>query len=341
MGRTSGGNTRHERRDPTNGSEENAAFYYSPYRRTQEQIDRDVSQGRVYPLADVLFKFLFGRPERSELFLDLLNALMFPNGEQAFTRIAFIDREISPVRVSGKGSRLDIVARLDGELVNLEVQIRHEPGYLKRSLYYWSLLYSNSLDRRGKYLDTVRTISLNLLDFVLFPEERECRNSYSIRNDVSGRLLCDDLRIVYFELPKDRKERKAGRRPRNRLERWLCYLDGMRGDEMDRIAAVEPGIGVALDLEQEFFQSRDQRLAYIVNMMEFWDEEEISGRREEAALAKGRAEGEAKGRAEGRAAGLEETAAAMLREKIDILLVSRVTGLSLDRLEALQTRAES
>ena len=110
---------------------------------------------------------------------------------------------------------------------------------------------------------------------------------------------------------------------------------------MERIAALEPGIGTALDLEREFFQNRDQRLAYIVDMMEFWDEEDISGRREEAALARGRVEGEAKGRAEGRAEGMEETAAAMLREKIDILLVSRVTGLSLDRLEALRTRAES
>ena len=122
---------------------------------------------------------------------------------------------------------------------------------------------------------------------------------------------------------------------------------------MERIAELEPGIGTALDLEREFFQDRDQRLAYIVDMMEFWDEEEISGRREEAALAKGRAEGraegeakgraegEAKGRAEGRAAGMEETAAAMLREKIDILLVSKVTGLSLDRLKALQTQEDS
>ena len=331
--------------------EENAALYYSPYRRTRDQIDQDVSRGRVYPLADVLFKFLFGRPERSELFLDLLNALMFPNGERAFTRIVFIDREFSPARVSGRGSRLDIAARLDGELVNLEVQVRHEPGYRKRSLYYWSLLYSNSLDRRGKYVDTVRTISLNLLDFVLFPEEPECRNSYSIRNDASGRPLCDDLQIVYFELPKDRQERKSGRRPRNRLERWLCYLDGMRGDEMDRIAVLEPGIGAALDLEQEFFQSRDQRLAYIVDMMEFWDEEEISGRREEAALAKGRAEGEAKGRAEGRAEGMAqgmvqgeaqgearakaEMARSLLRMGLEVEKVSEVTGLSPEAIAAL------
>ena len=63
---------------------------------------------------------------------------------------------------------------------------------------------------------------------------------------------------------------------------------------MERIAELEPGIGTALDLEREFFQSRDQRLAYIADMMEFWDvefwdEKSISGRREEAALARGRA----------------------------------------------------
>ena len=334
--RTSGKNATHERQGPMNRTEENAAFFYSPYHRTREQINRDVSQGRVYPLADVLFKFLFGRPERASLFLDLLNALMFPDGERAFTQLSFIDRELSPVRTSGKGSRLDIAARLDGELVNLEVQIRHEPGYLKRTLYYWSLLYSTSLDRRGKYIDTVRTISLNLLGFELFPEERECRNSYSIRNDASGRPLCDDLQIVYFELPKDRKERKAGRRPRNRLERWLCYLDGMRGDEMDRIAAMEPGIGAALDLEREFFQSRDQRLAYIVNLMEFWDEEEISGQREKAALAKGRVEGEAKGRAEGEAKGRADTARNLLRMGLELSQISEATGLSLDEIEALR-----
>ena len=82
---------------------------------------------------------------------------------------------------------------------------------------------------------------------------------------------------------------------------------------MERIAELEPGIGTALDLEREFFQSRDQRLAYIADMMEFWDvefwdEEEISGRREEAALAKG----EAKGRAEGEAKNRAETARRML-----------------------------
>ena len=101
---------------------------------------------------------------------------------------------------------------------------------------------------------------------------------------------------------------------------------------MDRIAAMEPGIGTALDLEREFFQSRDQRLAYIVDMMEFWDEEEISGRREEAALAKG----EAKGRAEGEAKNRAETARRMLDMNFTSEQIAQATGLSLDDIKALR-----
>ena len=73
--RMSGKSAARERRDPMNETEENAVLFYPPCRRSRDQIDWDVSQGRVYPLADVLFKFLFGRPERLELFLDLLNTL--------------------------------------------------------------------------------------------------------------------------------------------------------------------------------------------------------------------------------------------------------------------------
>ena len=97
---------------------------------------------------------------------------------------------------------------------------------------------------------------------------------------------------------------------------------------MDRIAAMEPGIGTALDLEREFFQSRDQRLAYIVDMMEFWDEEDISGRREEAALAKGKAEGRAEGRA--------DTAQNLLRMGFGLSQITEATGLSPDEIESLR-----
>ena len=77
-------------------------------------------------------------------------------------------------------------------------------------------------------------------------------------------------------------------------------------------------------------------LAYIADMMEFWDvefwdEKSISGRREEAALARG-PEGEAKGEAKNRA----ETARRMLDMNFTSEQIAQATGLSPDEIEALR-----
>ena len=96
-----------------------------------------------------------------------------------------------------------------------------------------------------------------------------------------------------------------------------------------------------LPLESLFMRDPDLLRDYLKDLRDRLDYENSFKWARTDGFEQGRAEGEAKGRAEGRAAGMEETAAAMLRENIDILLVSKVTGLSLDRLEALQTRAES
>lgn len=75
---------------------------------SENEILEDIEQGRVYRLADCYVKFLLGKPERAPLFIDLLNAIIYPDGERLFTAIEYIDREISPVRIDGKGSRLDL-----------------------------------------------------------------------------------------------------------------------------------------------------------------------------------------------------------------------------------------
>lgn len=93
---------------------------------------------------------------------------------------------------------------------------------------------------------------------------------------------------------------------------------------MGRIAEEEPRIGEALLLEREFFQDRDQRLAYIVDLMNRWDEDRYRERLEAAALAKGWAEGRA------------DTARRMLAHGLSSEQIAEYTGLSLDEIEALR-----
>ena len=106
---------------------------------------------------------------------------------------------------------------------------------------------------------------------------------------------------------------------------------------MQELAQADSRVERMMQLESLFTRDPDLLRDYLKDLRDRLDYENSFKWARTDGFEQGRAEGEAKGRAEG----MEETAAAMLREKIDILLVSKVTGLSLDRLKALQTRLES
>ena len=110
---------------------------------------------------------------------------------------------------------------------------------------------------------------------------------------------------------------------------------------MQELAQVDSRVERMMQLESLFTRDPDLLRDYLKDLRDRLDYENSFKWARSDGLKQGRAEGRAEGEAKGRAEGMEETAAAMLREKIDILLVSKVTGLSLDRLKALQTRAES
>ena len=289
--------------------------------RTEEELHADIERGRIFRLADCYVKFLLGKPERAPLFLDLLNAVIYPGGERAFSSVKYIDREISPVRAEGKGSRLDLLCTLDdSELVNVEFQIKLEPDYVKRSLYYWSLLHGGQLDKGMFYWDVNRTISVNIVGFDIFKDERDFRNSFSIRNDESGKMLCDDLSIIYVELKKYLLAMKSGHRPANKLEKWLCYFAGLEGDEMTKVAESEPMIEQAVDMERMFLMDKEQRLAYIMNLKTMMDEANHDAGIERAAREEERL----------------SIARHLLGIGLDAEKISLATGLTVSEIERLQ-----
>ena len=304
--------------------------------RTEEQLFADIERGHVFRLADCYVKFLFGKQERAPLFLDLLNAVIYPGGERAFTTIQYVDREISPVRIDGKGSRLDLLCSLDdGEQVNVEFQVRVEPDYVKRSLYYWALLHGGQLEKGMLYWSVNRTISVNILGFDIFEDEHDFRNSYSIRNDRNGNPLCDDLSIIYIELKKYLLAMKSGRKPVNKLEKWLCYFAGLEGDEMTRVAESEPMIEQAVGMEKMFLMNYEQRLAYIMNLKTMMDEANHDASIERAAKEEGLKEGREEGLEQGRGEERLKMLHNLLDMGLDVEKISAVTGFSADEITNL------
>ena len=264
------------------------------------------------PMNDYLFKFVFGREERKRITLSFLNAVLGREGEDELTDIAFADREFDPRFSEEKLSRLDIYGVVsDGSKINIEVQLVNYQNMEKRTLYYWSQMYQ-SLRKGEDYETLTRSITINLLNFRLLPQEN-AHNMYGLYDIASGHRLTEDLEIHFLEIPKFHvksvKEMK-------RLEKWLAYFSNKLDErETEELAMSEAAISEAIRAEQVFMQSDVERWQYEQREKALRDY--ISGMR--AARRIGLAEGRDLGLAEGRAEGTQQAMLQSLRHLMEEL----------------------
>ena len=212
---------------------------------------------------DALFKAIFAM--HPDIALSFINAVLEHQKTSTFSELALIDSELDPVEESGKESRLDLVGKdtITGEKANLEVQVIKQEWYGKRALYYWARLY-NDLKRGDSYSALARTVTINLLDFVLFDDEDDAsrwHSCFGIYNKETGKQLTTDLEMHFIELPKWHIRKEATQM--DSLERWISYFDKKTTmEEMEAIAMQEPMIQEALRAEHVFTQDEINRRAY-------------------------------------------------------------------------------
>lgn len=211
------------------------------------------------PLNDYLFKFVFGREERKRITLSFLNAVLEREETDELTDISFIDREFDPQFEEDKRSQLDIYGiTSDGSQINIEVQLLNRHNMQKRTLYYWARMYQ-TLHKGEEYQDLRRSVTINLLNFHLLPQENP-HTMYGLYDIQSAHRLTDDLEIHFLEIPKFKiKSVKEMRR----LEKWLAYFSNKLDErETEELAMSEAAISEAIQAEQIFMQSDVERWQY-------------------------------------------------------------------------------
>lgn len=212
---------------------------------------------------DILFKAVFA--QHPDIALSFINAVLSRQGTPMLRDIAFIDRELDPVEETGKSSRLDLVGKdaATGTKANLEIQVIKQEWFGQRALYYWARLY-NDLKRGDSYHSLTRTVTINILDFILFDSEVESPNWHScfgIYDKTTGKQLTTDFEMHFIELPKWKIEKDI--REMDSLERWTSYFDRKTTTkELEAIAMQEPMIQEALGAECIFTQDEINRRAY-------------------------------------------------------------------------------
>ena len=170
---------------------------------------------------DFIFKLIFGNEENTDILLSLLNSILKFEARNKLDKIEVLNPFIRRELLEDKTSILDIKAKTSaGELINIEIQLFNKYNMDKRSLYYWSKLYSGQLSVGQDYKELKKTITINIINFN-YIEDENFHTVFHIREDSSSKILNDNLEIHFVELLKVPKAKKDEKDP---FQMWLQFL---------------------------------------------------------------------------------------------------------------------
>lgn len=294
---------------------------------------------------DVAFHFVFGRKERQYNLINLLNAVLSKPQSSQITDLILEETQFEPEIIGLKSCRLDLRAQTNqGEQIAVEVQIHNEGNILKRSLFYWSKLYSSQLKAGEDYRELNKAIAINILDFSFLEGSKV--HTVSGLMDLDTQVLITQLLEVHFlEIPK----LKLTKPDLNcALTRWLVFLSGtMRAEQKEEILMRDEDIRIASEDLARLKLDPNARRMYELRekaLMDWRNAEayirETSGEEGRKAgfkvgFAEGRKEGRQEGRQEGELAAKRKIATELVALGMSVEEICRITGLSRSELEEL------
>jgi len=244
---------------------------------------------KVNPKIDLVFKKIFGTDENKDLLKSLINSVLPEN--QKITTLTIINPYNEIDFVGDRLSIVDIKATDEKEQwYNIEIQMREQGFFGRRSLYYWSELYSGQLFETDNFEKLHKTIMINLLDFVYFKDDRYVRRCCIKDFDTNVIYPQLDYEDIYFvELKKFDNELIH---IKNTLDRWITFLNKASELDKDKLPQElnEPEIRKAVDTVERMSLTKRERDYYEGRKKIIRDDEGVIKFREEKAEEKGKNE---------------------------------------------------
>ncbi|MBG9580981.1 ATPase [Bacillus thuringiensis] len=291
---------------------------------------------------DFAFKQLFGTAGSEEILITFLNAMLKDSLESPIQSLQFEDPHLHREHEEDKLSILDVSATLDtGTKINIEIQLNNTHDMIKRSLYYWGKLYTSQLQKGMPYSSLHKTITINLLNFIMFSEYEEFHTTGKLWNMQQQNLLSDDIEIHVVEIPKlmaQWREEKVN--PwKDSFVRWLLLLPANEDEHLthtlEEIAMnQDPILQKAIDKWGHMSQDPSFRKEYEAREKALMDEAAGIAH----ALNKGREQGIQEGLQKGKLAERIQLVRGMHKNGMEIEDIVKFTGLRIEEIrEILQS----
>jgi predicted transposase/invertase (TIGR01784 family) len=231
---------------------------------------------RLNPLNDFLFEKLLGEKGDEPQLLEFLKPIL-ARTHRELKEIQIIENKTFPPEIiGGKKGILDVRALLsDRTRCNIEIQRKNRFNMDKRSLFYWSLEYGQSLNAGEDYAQMPDVICINILDYIHSPL-KYFHSSYHLYEDECREYCLTRVEELHFiEMPKYRQVTEKDIRG-NALHRWLSYIDIETPLEVVKeIVAMDSAIARTQELMKMVRRDKDLLHQYQMYELARSDEENI------------------------------------------------------------------
>ena len=274
---------------------------------------------------DIVFKAFFSR--NVHYLKSFLSAIL---GKQIKIKKVIHDARLEQLTKEMKYGILDLEVELeDGEIVNVEMQLRDNKNIEKRTTFYASKKIVEQLEPNGNYEELKRVIVIAILDYNLTDLEEYITETVRVVSNHKEYELNNVVKYYYIELEKFRKQNPDMQDERNQ---WLAFIDMERGDLLEMAKKENKEIKNAVkDYEVLTGDEEIKRLAEVRLMSELEEQSALA-----TARAKGTEEGLKQGKEEGLKQGKEEIAKKLLEMNLPLKQIIEVTGLSKEELERIK-----
>ncbi|MDA1780281.1 Rpn family recombination-promoting nuclease/putative transposase [Bacillus cereus group sp. BY9-3LC] len=302
---------------------------------------------------DFAFKQLFGTNDSEDILIAFLNAMLQKSLESPIASLQLEDPHLHREHANDKLSILDISATLDtGTKVNVEIQLNNNHDMMKCSLYYWGKLYTSQLQKGMPYSALRKTITINLLNFIMFLDHKEFHTTGTLWNTQQQKLLSDDIEIHIIEIPKltEQWHEEKVNPWKDPFVRWLLLLSANEDEHLTKLLEDiamnrDPILQKAINKWERMSQDSSFRQAYDAREKVLMDEAakfahaETEGikRGMEQGIKKGLEKGLEKGIQQGRKEGVQQGKIQMIKSMYDLGIpletIGKASKLSLHEIE--------
>ena len=202
-------------------------------------------RGLLDPKMDFVFKNIFGSEKHPNILISFLNATLKP--KDLITEVEIKNTDLNKGYIEDKFSRLDVKATTsNNEIINIEIQLKNEYNMIKRSLYYWSKLYSEQLNEGEDYSLLKRTICIDILNFK-YLKTRMFHSVYRMKEIHTNEELSDIQEIHFIEIPK----LEDGSDEKDMLVAWIEFL---KNPESEKVRSLEMSVDEIREAKDELIK---------------------------------------------------------------------------------------